>query len=180
MNALIIVDVQNDFCPGGALPASEGDKIIPVINELMNKAQVIVASRDAHPADSQHFKKWPVHCVRGTNGADFHHDLNTKMIQQEVLKGTEDKDDGYSAFEATNVNLADFLKNRKVTDVYITGLTTEYCVKSTALDSIRNGFRTFVVKDAIAAVQPNSEEERKAMADMKNAGVILLTKSELE
>jgi nicotinamidase/pyrazinamidase len=175
MKALIIVDVQNDFCPGGALPAPDGDKVIPVINRLMDKFPVILASRDAHPSNSSHFEKWPVHCVKGTRGADFHPGLHVSKIQQELLKGTADKDDGYSAFEATNQNLAEFLKNKQVTDVYITGLTTEYCVKSTALDSVHNGFKTYVVTDAVAPVEPDSDNEKNALSEMKNEGIILVT-----
>jgi nicotinamidase/pyrazinamidase len=180
MKALIIVDVQNDFCPGGALPAPNGDKVVPVINKLMDMFPVILASRDAHPSDSIHFNKWPVHCVKGTKGAEFHPALNVSKIQQELLKGTADKDDGYSAFEATNQNLAEFLKNRKVTDVYVTGLTTEYCVKSTAIDCVHNGFRTFVVTDAIASVEPDSENEKNALSEMIEAGIILLTSEQLQ
>lgn len=175
MKALIIVDVQNDFCPGGALPAPNGDKVVPVINKLMDMFPVIVASRDAHPSDSIHFKKWPVHCVKGTKGAEFHPALDVSKIQQELLKGTADKDDGYSSFEATNQNLAEFLKNRQVTDVYITGLTTEYCVKSTAMDSLQNGFNTYVVTDAIAPVEPDSENEKNALSEMTEAGITLVT-----
>ncbi|MBN2212601.1 MAG: nicotinamidase [Bacteroidales bacterium] len=180
MKALIIVDVQNDFCPGGALPAPGGDRVVPVINRLMDQFGLILASRDSHPSDSTHFDKWPVHCVKGTKGADFHHGLDISKIQQELLKGTADKDDGYSAFEATNKKLVEILKNRHVTDVYITGLTTEYCVKSTAMDSVRNGFKTYVVTDAIAPVEPDSENEKNALSEMKNAGIRLVTSDHLK
>lgn len=179
MEALLIVDVQNDFCPGGALPAPEGDKIIRLINKLMEQFPVVVASRDWHPPQTVHFRKWPVHCVQGSKGADFHPDLNITRINKEFLKGTGDKDDGYSSFEATNANLAEFLRQIRVDDVYITGLTTEYCVKNTALDSILNGFKTCVLTDAIAPVEPDSENEKRALADMKNAGIVLLTTKDL-
>ena len=102
MKALLIVDVQNDFCPGGVLAAPGGDKVVPVINRLMEHFDIIVASRDWHPKGSIHFNKWPVHCVENSFGASFHSDLNTKNIQQVFFKGTENRDDGYSAFEATN------------------------------------------------------------------------------
>ncbi len=180
MKALIIVDVQNDFCPGGALPAPNGDKVVPVINKLTDMFPVIVASRDAHPSDSIHFNKWPVHCVKGTKGADFHPALDVLKIQLELLKGTADKDDGYSAFEATNHNLAEFLKSRQVTDVYITGLTTEYCVKSTAMDSLQHGFKTYVITDAIAPVEPDSENERNALSAMKEAGINLVNSENIK
>lgn len=179
MKALIIVDVQNDFCPGGALPAPEGDRVVPVINGLMNQFRIIVASRDTHPPNSRHFDKWPVHCVKGTKGAEFHPDLDITKIEKELQKGTDDKDDGYSAFEATNENLYEYLKKNQVTEVYVTGLTTEYCVKNTALDSIGHGFRTYVVTDAIAAVEPDSDNEKKALTEMKNKGIVLISTKEL-
>lgn len=179
MKALIIVDVQNDFCPGGALPAPKGDTVVPVINDLMDKFNVVVASRDAHPSNTKHFDKWPPHCIEGTKGAELHHDINILKIQKVFHKGTGDIDDGYSAFEATNEDLNQYLKNKGITDIYITGLTTEYCVKNTALDSIKNGFKTYLIDDAIAAVQPGSENERIALQEMKKFGVIVLASTEL-
>ncbi len=174
MEALIIVDVQNDFCPGGALPAPKANEVIPVINKLMDKFDVVVASRDVHPPDTKHFDKWPPHCVDGTRGAMFHPDLNITRIQKGFHKGTGNKDDGYSAYEATNENLMDYLLNKKVTDVYITGLTTEYCVKNTALDAVRNGFNTWLITDAIAAVEPESASEAQTLDEMKNAGITFI------
>ena len=171
MEALIIVDVQNDFCPGGALPAPEANEIIPVINKLMEKFDVVVASRDVHPSDTIHFDKWPPHCIEGTRGALFHPDLNITRIQKGFHKGTGNIDDGYSAFEATNENLLDYLMSKKVSDVYITGLTTEYCVKNTALDAVKNGLNTWLVTDAIAAVEPGSDNETDALDEMKKAGI---------
>ncbi len=179
MKALIIVDVQNDFCPGGALPAPEGDRVVPVINRLMNHFKIVVASRDTHPPDSMHFDKWPLHCVKGTKGADFHPNLEVSKIQKELYKGTDDKDDGYSAFEATNENLFEYLKKNQVTEVYVTGLTTEYCIKNTALDSIGHGFITYVVTDAIAPVEPGSDNERKAITEMEDRGIIFTEADEL-
>ncbi|MGM0667192.1 MAG: isochorismatase family protein [Bacteroidota bacterium] len=175
MEALVIVDVQNDFCPGGALPAPKANEIIPVINKLMNIFDIIVASRDVHPPDTKHFDKWPPHCVEGTKGALFHPDLNITKIQKGFHKGTGNKDDGYSAFEATNESLNDYLLNKKVTDVYITGLTTEYCVKNTALDAVRSGFNTWLISDAVAAVEPESDNEAEALNEMKNAGIKMIT-----
>jgi nicotinamidase/pyrazinamidase len=171
MKALIIVDVQVDFCPGGALAAAGGDKIIPVINSLMDKFDLVVASRDWHPAQTIHFDKWPVHCVQETHGADFHEQLKSGKIQQQFLKGTENKDDGYSAFEATNKNLADFLKEHKIDELFVTGLATDYCVKATALDSVNNGFKTTVIEDAIAAVNVQPTDGQEAKEAMKKAGV---------
>ena len=103
--ALLIVDVQNDFCPGGALPAPTGDKVVPVINKIIDKFSNIVASRDWHPKVTVHFNKWPEHCVQNTKGADFPKELNKEKFDQIFEKGTRNIDDGYSAFEATNVDL---------------------------------------------------------------------------
>ncbi len=174
MKALLIVDVQNDFCPGGALAAPGGDKVVPVINRLMDYFDIIVASRDWHPKESVHFNKWPVHCVENSFGAAFHSDLNTKNIQQVFLKGTGNRDDGYSAFEATNVNLEEYLKQRNVNELYVTGLATEYCVKESAFDAVRNGLHTFVIMEAIQGVHQHEGDEEKALKEMELKGVKLL------
>ena len=159
--ALLIVDVQNDFCPGGALPTPQGDIIVPVINKLMDKFDLIIASRDWHPKDTIHFNRWPIHCVKESHGADFPADLNRENIIQIFEKGTGSKDDGYSAFEATNKNLAEYLKEKEVDELYIVGLTAEYCVKSTVLDALRNGFfryrRVFPSSDCQAIVPMHLE-----------------------
>lgn len=174
MKALLIVDVQNDFCPGGALAAPEGDKVIPVINRLMEHFNIIVASRDWHPKGSVHFNKWPVHCVEDSFGAAFHSDLNTKNIQQILLKGTRNRDDGYSAFEATNISLKEYLKQRNVDELYVAGLTTEYCVKESALDAVKSGFHTYVIRDAIQGVHLHEGDEEKALKEMELKGVKFL------
>ena len=179
MKALLIVDVQNDFCPGGSLAVPEGDKVVPVINALMDKFTLIVASKDWHPKDSVHFRKWPPHCVQNTPGADFHPQLNASRIKKIFLKGTADKDDGYSAFEATNADLAEFLKKENVTDLYVTGLAADYCVKATALDGEKNGFETFVVEDAVAAVNVKPGDGEKVLKAMARSGVTLLESSEV-
>ena len=179
MEALIVVDVQNDFCPGGALAAPEGDRVVPVINRLMNKFPLVLASKDMHPHESVHFGKWPVHCVKGTFGAEFHPDLAAGKIQKVLHKGTSDKDDGYSAFEATNEDLALYLKGKGVTDIYVCGLTTEYCVKNTALDGMKYGFNTFVVTDATSAVEPGTDNEKSALKDMKEAKIVFLTSDQI-
>ena len=174
MKALLIVDVQNDFCPGGALAAPGGDKVVKVINRLMEHFDIIVASRDWHPKESIHFNKWPVHCVENSFGAAFHPDLNTKNIQQVFLKGTGNRDDGYSAFEATNANLKEYLKQRNVNELYVTGLTTEYCVKESALDAVKNGFFTYVIREAIQGVHQHEGDEEKALKEMELKEVKLL------
>lgn len=179
MRALIVVDVQNDFCPGGALAAPEGDRVVPVINRIMDKFDLVVASRDWHPEGTVHFEKWPPHCVENTPGAEFHPLLDRKKFDVELLKGTGNRDDGYSAFEATNSDLFDLLKEKGVDEVYVSGLTTEYCVKSTALDSINNDFRTFLVTDAVEGVKQNPGDVEKAIAEMKKTGIEMSTSEKI-
>jgi len=169
--ALLVVDVQNDFCPGGALAVANGDRVVPVINALMDKFDLIVATQDWHPDKSVHFGKWPVHCVRDTHGADLHPALKRERITSYMRKGTKDVDDGYSAFEATNADLASFLKSRGVTELFVTGLATDYCVKASALDAVKQGFRTVVVEDAIAPVEVKAGDGERALAEMRDAGV---------
>lgn len=170
MTALLVVDVQNDFCEGGALGAHGNDKVVPVLNPLMESFDLVVASKDWHPEDSVHFEKWPVHCVRETEGAEFHPDLDTGRINKLVLKGTNDRDDGYSAFEADTDDLKSYFKERNVTKIYVAGLTTDYCVKNTVLDAIDNGFETVVINDAISAVDLNPGDGEKAVREMKEKG----------
>lgn len=171
MKGLIIVDVQKDFCPGGSLATAEGDNIIPVINNLMKKFDHIVASKDWHPASTVHFEKWPVHCVRGTDGAEFHNDLKVERINEVALKGTGNTDDGYSAFEATNLDLHYWLKKQNITDLFVCGIASEYCVNATAMDAQKAGFKTFVVEDAISAVEARPGDTENALTNMKNAGI---------
>lgn len=173
-NALIIVDVQRDFCPGGALPAPKGNEIIPVINKVMNKFKVIIASKDWHPANTIHFEKWPPHCIRGTEGAAFHPDLHQEKIETVALKGTGNTDDGYSAFEATNLDVAHWLKKNRVNTVFITGIATEYCVISTAIDAVKSGFKTYCITDAMASVNVHAGDEAAAFKKMKETGIILI------
>lgn len=179
MNALLIVDVQNDFCPGGALPVAEGDRVVPVINRLMTAFDLVVASKDWHPQRTVHFDTWPVHCVHNTPGAAFHPGLDSARIQQVFLKGTGDRDDGYSAYEATNADLAQFLRDRGVEEVFVTGLATDYCVQASALDSVRNGFTTYVVTDAVAAVNVKPDDGERALSAMTEAGVRLVSSEQI-
>ena len=179
MRGLLIVDVQNDFCPGGTLAVGDGDKVVPVINRLIGRFDVIVASKDWHPAGSVHFRKWPPHCVQNTPGAEFHPQLLSGKIQQVFLKGTQDKDDGYSAFEASNLDLAAYLKQADITELYVVGLATDYCVKASAMDAAKKGFRTFVVTDAVAAVNVKPDDGANALSEMKKAGITLLDSSRM-
>ena len=180
MRGLLIVDVQNDFCPGGSLAVSEGDKVVPVINRLMKLFPVVVASKDWHPRKTVHFQKWPPHCVHNSRGAEFHPDIHDVGIQQVFLKGTGDRDDGYSAYEATNLNLEQYLKDRKVNELFVVGLATDYCVKASALDSVKRGFKTFVVTDAVEAVNLNPQDGENALRGMKDEGVVLIESKDVK
>lgn len=193
-HCLIIVDVQNDFCPGGALPVREGDKIVPVANRLQEKFDLVIATQDWHPKDhksfaSNHRKKpgdvimlngleqvlWPDHCVQGTNGAQFVPELKTDRIDRVFQKGTDPEIDSYSGFYDNGhrkaTGLGDFLKERGITDVYVVGLATDYCVKYTALDAVRLGFRTSVIIDATRGVNLHEGDVDCSIEDMKREGV---------
>lgn len=172
--ALLIVDLQNDFCPGGSLGIKEGNQIVPVINNLMNKMDVVVTTQDWHPEDSTHFENWPVHCVANTEGAKLNARLDQSKIDKKVLKGTEIDDHGYSAFDGTNFSLTEYLKANNVDNIYVVGLATDYCVSASALDAVKLGFDTYVVTDAIAAVNLEEGDGQKALDKMHQAGCLLV------
>ncbi|PJA98178.1 MAG: nicotinamidase [Ignavibacteriales bacterium CG_4_9_14_3_um_filter_30_11] len=178
--ALLIVDVQNDFCPGGALSTPQGNKVIPVINKVLDNFTFIIASRDWHPRVSVHFNKWPEHCLQKTKGAEFPKKLNSNKFDVILNKGTRNIDDGYSAFEATNINLKDLLKHNNISELYICGLTAEYCVLSTVLDSIKNGFTTYVIKDAVEGIRQNKGDFEDAFTEMEKAGATIITSEDLK
>ncbi|WP_335966988.1 isochorismatase family protein [Galbibacter sp. PAP.153] len=175
MKTLLIVDVQNDFCTGGVLAAKGGEEVVPVINSIVDKFDLIIASKDWHPKQTKHFNKWPPHCVQHTYGAAFHTDLNIDKIDQIFFKGTGTLDDGYSAFEATNVNMYEYLSKQEVSQLYVSGIATDYCVLSSALDSVQAGYTTYVITDAVRAVNVNPDDGDKALQQMKDAGCILIT-----
>lgn len=179
MRALLVVDVQNDFCPGGSLAVPNGDEVVPIINSLMPKFDLVIASKDWHPEQTVHFKKWPIHCVKDTKGAEFHPRLNSSGISKVFLKGTDDKDDGYSAFEATSDNLGEFLKIRNVEELFVTGLATDYCVKASAIDAAKSGLKTFVVQDAVKGVEVNEGDVEKANQEMLSNNVQFLTSDQV-
>jgi nicotinamidase/pyrazinamidase len=180
MNALIIVDVQNDFLPGGALPVKDGDTIIPVINDLQNKFDLVVATQDWHPADHKSFasshpgKKvfeeiildglpqvlWPDHCVQQTFGAEFSTALDTKKIEAIFRKGMDKNIDSYSGFfdngKKKSTGMADYLKGRGTTSIYVCGLAADYCVYFTALDGLELGFQSTIITDATKAIDENN------------------------
>lgn len=202
MTALIIVDVQKDFCPGGALAVHDGDKIVPLINDIQDHFDIVVATQDWHPADhrsfaSYHGKKpgqvielnglpqilWPDHCVQDTPGAQFVDSLKMGKIERIFQKGTDPEIDSYSGFfdngHRKATGLSGYLKVNGVDTVYVAGLATDYCVKFTALDAVEQGFKTILVKDACRGVNLQEGDVEQAIADMKRAGVTVLPAAEI-
>lgn len=185
--ALIIVDVQNDFCPGGALAVKEGDTVCGILNEVRVQIRavkgLVVASRDWHPADHCSFKQqggmWPAHCVQETAGAGFHKDLNIDQNDDVIISKATDKNaESYSAFE--NTKLTKILKGMGINNLLIGGLATDYCVKNTVLDSLKEGFKVWVLKDAIKAVNVNPDDGDKAVKEMTAKGAVFINGSELK
>ncbi len=181
-DALILVDVQSDFCPGGALPVPEGDRVVPPLNALLQRVRAFtVATRDWHPPTHCSFKPqggiWPIHCVAGTPGADFHPALHTARVAQVISKGTRPDEEAYSGFQGTE--LADLLRKKGVRRVFVAGLATDYCVKATALDAVKNGFEVTVLEDAIRGVEVHPGDCARALEEMKRAGIRLLRTEEL-
>jgi len=176
-DALLVVDVQSDFCPGGTLPVPEGDDVVPVLNRWIEAAAdngaAIVASRDWHPLEHISFSsrggQWPEHCVQGTPGAAFHPDLRLPEHAEIISKGRDPERDQYSAFDGTG--LADRLRALGVTRVWIGGLAQDVCVRATAIDAARAGFDTRVIVHATRAVDPEAGEG--ALGEMESAGVRL-------
>ena len=176
---LLIVDLQRDFCAGGALAVPGADGIVAPINRIIGKFDLVLASRDKHPPGTRHFEKWPVHCVQGTPGAEFHPGLDLSSVDCLLEKGTSNADDGYSDFESSNMDLAAYLRSRGVTGLYVCGLATDYCVKATVLDALDKGFDTFVIEDCIRAVDVNPGDGARALASMRKRGAIVLTSGKL-
>jgi nicotinamidase/pyrazinamidase len=172
MDALIMVDVQNDFCPGGALPVPEGDAVIEPINRLAEQVPFVVATRDWHPPDHLSFKDqggpWPVHCVRDTSGAQLHPELDSSRIDAIVDAGREPGHEGYSGFEHTD--LERLLRDRGVDTVHVAGLALDYCVKETALDARRAGFDVVLHRDATRAINVNPGDDERALNELRAAG----------
>lgn len=173
--ALLIIDVQNDFCPGGALAVEHGDEVVEPLNhlarEFLSRGDLVVKSRDWHPSVTRHFRDyggtWPVHCVQGTAGAQFHRNLIDDPRIIVISKGLGDED-SYSAFDGTE--LAAVLRERGVEEVWVGGLATDYCVKNTVLDALREGFEVKAVEDAMRAVNLQPEDDRRALEEMKECG----------
>ncbi len=189
--AILVVDVQRDFCPGGALAVTHGDRVVPVLNELLRAAHTrnlpVFASRDWHPADSRHFVDgggvWPAHCVAGTQGARFHPDLHLPDGTLIVSKGTSPDSDGYSVLEGTlpdGTHFPDALRRHRVRHLIVGGLATDYCVRHSVLDTIAQGWHVTLVTDAIAAVNLQPDDGERALEEMEKAGAELSLSTELD
>lgn len=183
--ALVIVDVQKDFCPGGALAVPSGDRVVPVLNcyiaDATQRGVPIYASRDWHPRVTRHFTQyggeWPPHCVQDTEGARFHPDLRLPPSTIVVTKGQDPERPGYSAFEGRTPDgktlLAD-LRERNIDHLYVGGLATDYCVKQSVLDALRHGFPVTILSDAIAGVDVQPGDSERAIAQMRDAGAVIM------
>jgi len=180
-DALLLVDPQIDFCPDGALPVADGDRVMPVLNVWSAAAEgagvPIFVSRDWHPARTTHFQEfggvWPPHCVMGTRGAEFHPDFQLPAQATVVSKGMGEHEDAYSAFQARDESgalLAALLAQKHVNHLYIGGLATDYCVKSSTLDALADGFRVTLVPDGMRAVNLQPTDGDAALEEMRAAG----------
>jgi nicotinamidase/pyrazinamidase len=203
MNALIIVDLQNDFLPGGALPVPRGDEVIPIANKLQQRFELVLATQDWHPPNHGSFaanhpgKKpgdrimldgieqilWPVHCVQNTHGAEFAPSFDTSRIAHVFHKGVERNIDSYSTFfdnaHRRHTGLADYLKKRGIKDIYLMGLALDYCVKYSTLDARQLGLNTYVILDGCRGINLEPGDIDRALDEMKSVGAILLQSSEL-
>ncbi|TVQ65938.1 MAG: bifunctional nicotinamidase/pyrazinamidase [Balneolaceae bacterium] len=193
MKALLLIDIQNDFCPGGALAVPQGDQIIPVVNRLISHFDCVVTTQDWHTANHSSFASshdgkseyetvkmeygeqvlWPDHCIQGTSGADFHPDLSTGKAQLVIRKGFRKTIDSYSAFfendKRTATGLNGYLQERGVQDLYVSGLATDFCVKWSVLDGVRLNYSLFVIEDAVRGIDLNGSVEQ-AWAEMTGSG----------
>jgi nicotinamidase/pyrazinamidase len=202
MKAFLIIDLQYDFCPGGALAVPGGDEILPGVNELIGKFGLVIATQDWHPLGHISFasahgrniyetidiggKKqtlWPDHCVQGSRGADLLDGLKKSSITRIIRKGTDKDIDSYSGFfdnlHEKATELDQFLKSKGVAEIYIAGLATDYCVKYTALDAVSLGYATFVIPDASRGVNISPSDSDNAIKEMQEKGVKIISKTDL-
>lgn len=201
MKALLLIDIQNDFLPGGSLAVPEGDKVIPLANALQQKFDVVIATQDWHPADhksfaSQHQGKsifetiqlqgleqvlWPDHCVQGSTGAEFAKELDMNRVEAIFRKGTDPEIDSYSGFydngHLKTTALAEFLRGKGVKQVYVLGLAADYCVYFSAKDALKEGFEAFIIEDATRSI--DAEGFRKAKQDILNSGGRIIRSEDL-
>lgn len=179
-NALIVVDMQNDFCPGGALQVNDGDRIIPACNKYIemfeNKGLTVYYTADWHPPNHCSFKEnggiWPIHCVQGSKGAAFHPDLKITTNACIIHKGTDPNKEAYSGFEQTE--LCTHLQKNGIRTLYIAGLATDYCVKNTVIDACYNGYKVIVLLDGVKGVELNLGDSARALKMMKDVGATFL------
>jgi nicotinamidase/pyrazinamidase len=203
MKALIIVDLQNDFLPGGALPVPHGDEVIPLANELQQRFELVLATQDWHPPDHGSFAEnhpgkkpgdrvmldgieqilWPVHCVQNTHGAEFAPSFDTSRIAHVFHKGIDPKIDSYSTFfdnaHRRETGVADYLKKRAISEIYLMGLALDYCVKYSTLDARHLGLNTRVILDGCRGIDLEPGDIGRALEEMKRARAVLLKSSEL-
>ena len=203
MKALILVDLQNDFLPGGALPVPHGDEVIPIANKMQQRFELVVATKDWHPPDHGSFaanhpgKKpgdrimldgmeqilWPVHCVQNTHGVEFAPSFDTNRVAHVFHKGTDPMIDSYSTFfdnaHRRHTGLAHYLEKRGIKDIYLLGLALDYCVKYSALDARQLGFDTHVILDGCRGIDLHAGDIDRALDEMKCAGAVLLNRSDL-
>ncbi len=204
MRALVMVDIQNDFMPGGALPTRNGDEVVPVINRIQPLFDVVIATQDWHPPAHGSFASnhpgrhpgdvidlngleqilWPDHCVQRTRGAELHRDLDRSRIAKIVHKGTDPGIDSYSTFfdngRRKSTGLEDDLRARGVTDVYLAGLATDYCVLWSARDAADLGFHTHVIRDACRPVELKPGDSDRAFDEMRSSGIDVISSDEIE
>jgi nicotinamidase/pyrazinamidase len=204
MDAILVIDVQNDFLPGGALPVTNGDQVIPVINGIEHWFDLVLATQDWHPRNHGSFATihpnrvpgdlvelngipqvlWPVHCVQETFGADFPAALSTEKFIKVFKKGTDPEIDSYSGFfdngKKRSTGLADYLRDRNVNRIFLCGLATDYCVKFSALDSVEAGFKTILIEDACRGVDLQPGDSTRAIEAMRRAGVTTIRSTDLE
>ncbi len=202
-SALLLVDIQNDFIPGGALAVPDGDAVVKAANDVMKAFEIVIATRDWHPADhgsfaSQHQGKtpgniielsgleqilWPDHCVQNTKGAELVEGLNDEKITRLFYKGTVRSVDSYSAFfdnsKRKDTGLGDYLTSKGIGEVFIVGLATDYCVKYTALDAIELGLATKIIIEGVRGVELNEGDCEKALKEMSDAGARIISKGDL-
>jgi len=204
MRALICVDIQNDFCPGGALEVEDGLAAAEVANQLMGRFDLVVATQDWHPANHKSFAAmhpwrrpgdvielngleqilWPIHCVQGSFGAEFVRELRTDAFEKVFVKGTDPEIDSYSGFfdngHRKATGLGDYLKGKGVEEVYIVGLALDVCVKFTVLDALELGFKTYLVKDGSRGVNLKPTDSSRAIEEMQQKGSIIVTAAEVD
>ncbi|SFH19718.1 bifunctional nicotinamidase/pyrazinamidase [Pontibacter chinhatensis] len=202
MRALLLIDIQNDFLPGGALAVPEGDAIIPLVNSIQGNYDLVVATQDWHPADHKSFASqhsgqnlfdvielngleqvlWPDHCVQGTAGAEFSAELEHHRIEAIFRKGTDPAIDSYSGFydngHLKSTGMADYLRGKGITEVHLTGLAADYCVYFSAKDALKEGFKVYYLEDAVRAISPEGYE--KAKADLLHHGAQIIQSHQIQ